>query len=550
MMLDPKYTKYSSDVLTGRITACKNIIAACRNYENLLKDPRYDFRPDKCDKVVNFIGNLKHYTGEFSGKPFILEDWQKWVVYNIFGFYKKGSDHRKVTQVILDCARKNGKSMFFAAIGMYMMMGDGEKAAEIDVVANTKDQAKILFKMIQKMSKKIDPRQRYLKLTKNMVEFDYTDSFGQVLASEAASLDGYSSYFFVEDEMHAAKDTALYDVLASSQGARKNPLGCITTTAGYNINGPYFKMRRSAEDVLNGLVEDETLFAALYSLDEGDNYTDKKNWIKANPNMGVSVSEDFIERRVIQAKAKPMMEIDVKIKTFNLWVNAASIWIPYKYITNATQVVNLEDFKGEVCYVGVDLSTVNDMSAWSILFPPNKERKVWPDKYVFKSFVYIPQAALEESPNWQMYQQWLYRGEAFMTAGNAVDYDYILADQIKIMKDLIKMDVGYDTYNATQYVTYAQLEGFNMIPFAQSLGNFNKPCKDFERLVRRGEVIIDNNEVTRFCFNNVEMKIDRHDNYMPDKAGKDRLKKIDIVMSMMMALGVFIQNGPGDISVV
>jgi len=169
----------------------------------------------------------------------------------VYGFYYTDDESERVIKhVILDCARKQGKSMFVAALSLYALIGEKEAAAEIDIVANSRQQAHILFDMCKNVSKRMDKRGRHLHSTLNRVKFEKTDSFIQVLASDAASLDGYSASMFVEDEMHAAKDTKLYDVLSSSQGARKNPLSWIVTTAGHNPLCPYYQMRKSAIEVI------------------------------------------------------------------------------------------------------------------------------------------------------------------------------------------------------------------------------------------------------------------------------------------------------------
>ena len=200
--------------------------------------------------MINFVERLEHFQGVFAGRKFLLSEWQKFIVYYVYGFYYTDTDERVIKHVILDCARKQGKSMFVAALSLYALIGEKEAAAEIDIVANSRQQAHILFDMCKNVSKRMDKRGRHLHSTLNRVKFEKTDSFIQVLASDAASLDGYSASMFVEDEMHAAKDTKLYDVLSSSQGARKNPLSWIVTTAGHNPLCPYYQMRKSAIEVI------------------------------------------------------------------------------------------------------------------------------------------------------------------------------------------------------------------------------------------------------------------------------------------------------------
>ena len=207
--------------------------------------------------------------------------------------------------------------MLAAAMSLYAML-EGGYGIECDIVANTRAQAKILFDMCVGISKRMDPKRKHLRQTINRIKYDKKESFIQVLASEAASLDGYGSYFYVEDEFHAATDTKLFDVLASSQGARHNPLSMIVTTAGYNLTGPYYtEIRKGLIDMLEGVVENDSLFGLIYTLDEGDDYHDPAVWKKANPNLGVTVPESYIKDRIENIKTNPLSEIDVITKTMN-----------------------------------------------------------------------------------------------------------------------------------------------------------------------------------------------------------------------------------------
>ena len=277
-MIYNKYTDYANSVLTGQIITCQYTKDVCQRYLNWLTRTDIEFRSDKADRVINFVEHLEHFQGKWAGQKFKLSDWQKFIIYYVYGFYYSHTDNRVIKHVILDCARKQGKSMFVAALSLYALIGEKESGAEVDIVANSRQQARIMFDMCKNLSKRMDSKGRHLKSNLNRVKFDKTYSFIQVLASQSATLDGYSASLFVEDEMHAAKDTTLYDVLASSQGARQNPLSFIVTTAGHNTLCPYYKMRQSAIDVLQGRIENDSLVAFIYTLDEGDDWTDETVW--------------------------------------------------------------------------------------------------------------------------------------------------------------------------------------------------------------------------------------------------------------------------------
>ncbi len=533
-----KYKQYAEDIVNEKMVSCRYIKLAAQRYLSWFDREDIQFRPDKADHVVNFIEKLKHFQQPFAGKPFILEQWQKWFLYGIYGWYYTDTDNRVIKHIILDCGRKTGKSMLAAAMSLYAMI-EGGSGIECDIVANTRAQAKILFDMCAAISKRMDPKRKHLRQTINRIKFDRKESFIQVLASEAASLDGYGSYFYVEDEFHAATDTKLFDVLASSQGARHNPLSFICTTAGYNLTGPYYtEIRKGLIDMLEGVIENDSLFGLIYTLDEGDDYHDPAVWKKANPNLGVTVGESYIRDRIENIKTNPLSEIDVITKTMNQWVQSKETWITDETVMKSFEKLDLNKLKGELAFGGIDLASVSDETAVNIMFPPNPYREYYPDKYIFYSRAYLPEDALINSPNADFYKKAKMAGHLYTTPGNVTDYDFILRDLIDFNNDYVLEKVAYDAYNSSQFVINAQDSGVMMEPFAQGLGSFNRATKEFERLILSGKVVIDGNVVTRWNFANVVIKEDNNFNTKPIKSNKQQ--KIDIVIAMLQSLGIYL----------
>jgi phage terminase large subunit-like protein len=212
------------------------------------------------------------------------------------------------------------------------------------------------------------------------------------------------------------------------------------------------------------------------------------------------------------------------------------------------QPVNLEDYRDEYVYGGVDLSAVKDLTCTSICIPPNEYREKYPDKFIFKTWVYIPAIAMEESVNKHLYKEWVKHKQAILTEGNAVDYNLILKDQVDLTDIITFGNIGYDSYNATQYVIQATNAGLPMQPFAQGLGNFNKPTKFLEMLIMTDKVIIDANTAILWSFNNVTLKYDYHENCKPDKPTQEA--KIDPVISMTEALGTYLASSGYDAQIV
>lgn len=528
-MIDEKYKAYANDVLSGKIVACKYIKQACQRYLDFFD--KYDFRPDKADKAVNFISHLKHYTGSHNGKPFILLPYQEWIVYSIFGFYHKDSDRRLTNYVYAELARKNGKTALVASILLYMMISDGENGAEVEMVANSAKQAKICFDMSSNFLSSIDPKGKYFKRYRDSIKFDKTKSFIQILSSDASGNDGFNSYAFVLDEAHEQPDSRLWDVMVSSQGMRRNPLALIITTAGFNKFGFCYSYRDTCLNILSGNYTDDSQFAAIYTIDEEDDWSNPDIWIKANPSLGVTVLPEYLEGQVNKAKNNTSLEVGIRTKNFNQWVSSQDIWINNDILLDSTKKIDLSDFKDEICYCGVDLASVSDLTALSFMIPKD-------DKFYFKTFYYLPQSCLQNNSNCELYKDWKRKGYLTITPGNCTDYDYITNDIMKATQQVYIAKIGYDSYNATQWAIDCTEKALPLEPYSQALWSFNKPTKELERLLKTGKVVIDNNEITRWCFSNVTIKSDHNENIKPVKL--EAQAKIDGTIAMIQALGIYL----------
>lgn len=532
------YNKYAQDIVDGKVVACQNIILACKRFISWFERDDIYFDYDDVDAKIRFVGLMKHSTGSHNGKPFALLPWQQWCFAGIYGWKWKETNLRVTENVLMFMARKNGKTALAAAIALVASIKDNENQPEIEFIANSAAQARIGFEATTNYAESLDQKKKVFQRFRNNIRIPRVKGLIQVLASDSMSLDGYNSSLFIIDEFHAARDWSLYNVMKSSQGMREQPLSIIITTAGFLLTGyPCYEMREVCIDILKGLKRDDSMFCALYEPDKDDDWTDSSTWIKSNPSLGQTVKVKYLEGQVKDAKNNTSLEIGIKTKNFNIFCQSASVWIADDYIRNSSQDVDINDYVSEESYIGVDLSVVSDLTCTSIMFPPNANRKKNPDKFVFKSYIYIPEEALESSPNKEIYKEWIKNGYAIKTSGNVVDYDYILSEQLKLQKLTALMGVYYDKYNATQWAINAETEGLPLFPYSQSLGNFNQPTKYFEMLVKSGKCIIDNNPAVRWCFGNVELKFDANENCKPVKAGNDKTKKIDPVISMLECIG-------------
>ena len=276
---------------------------------------------------------------------------------------------------------------------------------------------------------------------------------------------------------------------------------------------------------------------------------DESCWIKSNPSLGYTVQPQYLRDQVQSVRNQPSNEFAVKTKNFNVFCHSSDTWIQEYYIDRVSKHIDLEDFKDEVGYIGVDLAAVSDLTATAIMFPPNESRKVYPDKYVFKTICYVPSSTLEGA-NGDKYKSFN-KQDAYtfrIIDGNVTDYDAILKDQVNLCSQHNVQYVAYDQWNASQWAIEATKAGLPLVPYSQSLGNFNKPTKQLERLILSGQCVIDDVSFIKWVFNNVVLKRDYNENIKPTK--ETRENKIDPVIAMIEALGAYLSEGSGDVEVV
>lgn len=534
--MDKKYTEYAEKVLSGEIVAGELMKLACKRFMAYLKSDSVVFDEKKADKVVNFIEKLKLSTGKFANKNFKLSEWQKFVIYYVYGLVNKDTRLRITRECYLQLSRKSGKTALASAMALYHLVADGENDGQVIFAANSTAQAQLAFTMATNYVSYIDPKGRYFKKYRDSIKFPVTKSIMKVVSADANRLDGLNISAAVIDEYHAAPNNAVSEVLSSSVGMREQPLIIYVTTSGFDLTSPCYTMRNTCVELLYGKLQDDSLAAFIFELDEEDDIEDPKNWQKCQPNLGLTVTEDYIKSELVKAKNNPSLMTNFKTKILNKWVaSAVGEWIPSEYILKCTDKVDLEKWGDYTCYVGLDLSSVSDMTAISVLIFDNINQK-----YNFKNYYFLPQSALQESPNREKYRVWNEQGFLHLTSGNVVDYDYIL-NLIQKINTVVPIEaIAYDSWQSTALIIKLTELGYNCQPFSQSIGSMNRPTKHLEMIARNGHLVIDDNPITRWMFSNCELKEDWNNNQKVQKMNKMSENKIDGVAAMCDALGYYL----------
>lgn len=541
-----KYKQYALDVQSGKITANRYIKQATKRYLDWFSRPDMEFRPFSVEKVFNFISKLRHFKGEHAGRPFKLLDFQRFIISNMFGFYWKDEEgkpkNRRVVQYVwYEVGRKNGKTALAAAILLYMMIADGEQSADCFFLANSHKQALLAYEYAHKFLGGLDPKNKLFHRFRDSIKFPMTNSQISCLAADFRRLDGLNPHCFLQDEYHEVSTEKIFANMASGMQGRRNPMGIIITSAGFDMNGVAYQKRKDMIEVLSGKVKDDSQLVFIYCLDPEDDYKDPKVWQKANPSLNQTLYPEKLQIEVNKASNSPTVEPFVKCKNFGFWglTDYEKTWLTHDEILNVSCDISLEDFDPDntIVWCGVDLSSTCDLTSLSMMV-------VQDGIYYFKTWYFLPESALQQNMNQEIYRKAINQNQIIKTCGNVVDYDEVTKVILQIAERYTIGGVFYDSYNATQWAIDATAKGLPLTPFSQALWSFNRPTKEFERLVKMKKCRIDNNILTRFCFDNIELKFDHNENCKPVKKGgaKGGAAKIDGTISMLSACGGYLDS--------
>ncbi len=522
---------YAEQVRSGEILVCEYVrLAVERYYADLDRslDKGWYFDKKAALRAIHFIEKLKHTKGEWAGQRFRLEPWQQFALWNIFG-WKNADGTRRFRYAYIEIARKNGKTALSAGVGLYMLFADGESRPEVYSAATVKDQAKICFSDAVEIVKATDLK-NYLTPYRNSIVYELKGGTMKPLSSDYGTHDGLNPSCGIIDEFHAHKDSGMFDVIKSAFGARRQPLMFIITTAGFNKSGACYAYRENVIKVLRGINRDDSLFGIIYTLDDKSEWDDPKMWIKSNPNLGVSLSADYLADQVKDAKNRPEAVRNVMTKNVNLWVDAERTWILDDAWMRCVGTTAPADLKGCACWGGLDLSNVSDITAYILLFHEN-------DRFQLLPFFWIPEAKMQEKIKKENinYDRWVAEGYVTVTSGNVIDYDFVKADILRIVADYDLRTSAYDRWNASQTIIDLQNEGMECNPFGQGYGSMSAPTKEFEKLVLTEKIEHFGNPVLRWMLASTLVKTDPAGNIKPDK--EKSTQKIDGIVAAIMALG-------------
>ncbi|MCA8229244.1 terminase large subunit [Burkholderia vietnamiensis] len=531
--------QYIDDVLAGRIVACKWVKLACeRQRRDLARaemgDPEFPYRfdNDAATRICEFIELLPHTKGRWARtrQSIKLEPWQAFILTTVFGWLHDDSGLRRFRRAYEEVARKNAKSTKSSGIALYLFAADGEPGAEVYSAATTRDQAKIVFDDARAMALREPDMCAALgvEILQHQLLTDDGSKF-LPLSAEGSTLDGLNVHGGVIDELHAHKTRAVFDVIDSGTGARDQSLLWLITTAGSDLTGICYEQRTHVTKILEGVFVDETFFGIIFTLDDGDDWSDPSVWIKANPNLGVSVFVDDMEMACRKAQSMPSAVNNFLTKRLNVWVNADSAWMDMRaWERCADRDMRLDDFVGERCWIGMDLAEKTDFAALVLVF----ERAG--TFYVFPRF-YLNEYAVENGSNSQ-YSGWERAGHIIVNEGNATDFD-LIADDIRRFCGMFDVqEIPFDPAMSRYFATQLVKEGLPLVEIRQAPIFFTQPIIQTENLVLEGKLKFDGNPAMTWMVSNVVVTTSRYNGLKhPTKERPEN--KIDGPVAMFLALG-------------
>ncbi len=502
---------------------------------NIEEDQDYYFCNDSADRVVYFIENfIKHSKGEYGGKNFILEPWQKKIVRTIFGWKRRSDNTRRFRTCYISVPRKNGKSTLVSAISLYMLIGDNEPSAEVYVAAGDRSQAGIIFDQASTMVRMDSNLSSNLKVFRNSIVHEKSHSSFKAISAEASSKFGFNASTIIVDELFVQKDDALWTALTTSVGSRRQPLTIAITTAGYDKNSLCYKLQDYGQKVFDGIIEDPTFFFCVYSADIEDDWTKEDAWRKANPGLESGIIKlDYIKTECAKAQRMPSAEASFRMLHLNQWMSSEQKWISDRdWMKCDHGKFKLEDFRNVPCYAGLDLASVRDVTALVLLF-------VEDEKYSVIPFFFTPKenAFIRSRRDGVDYLNWESQGHMDLTPGDVTDYDFVKKKIREIAEVVDLRQVNYDRWNASQLVIDCVNEGLPMNPYGQGFLSMSAPTKELEKLVLTKQLNHAANPVLRWMCSNLRMKIDPSGNIKPDKSKST--EKIDGMVALVMALGAY-----------
>lgn len=522
---------YAKDCLNGKIIVGQHIKNACERHLRDLERKDIFWNETEAARTIGFIQAMRHVKGTLTRQKLILEPWQIFFIASIYGWYKgdKKNPVRRFREAHLNVGRKNSKTTLCSAIGHFGLVADREMGAEVIMAAAKEDQARDLFGVALQMVHMNPEYKRFYQLhtTKQTITFPATGSYYTFCIG--TPVDGSNPSTVIIDEHHQHKSNAAYEALKNGMGSRRQPLLLDISTAGMDFRCAYKRYVDYCRKVVSGVLEDDTLFSLEYSLDDSDDWKDFSLWAKANPNLGISLNEDFLKSQHKKALSDTASRSSILTKHCNVWNNSSTSWIDMtEWQKCAMPNVRMEDFKGEQCWCGLDLASRVDLCSLIFVFRRNDEYFIFGKHYLNKERVLRPEN--------HHFRAWEAEGALITTDGVQTDFNRIEFDLKELSSDYLIQEIAYDPREATYLMQHIrEWASFPCIEVPQSPREFNEPMKVLEAQYMSHTLHHNNDPILNWAASNVILKNSLNKLIYPAK--RNASDKIDPIVALIMALG-------------
>lgn len=534
---------YAESVVGGIKPACElERLAVHRFNTDLEREFAYEFDHEKAIRVISFIEKLPHVKGRWAAKreKIRLQPWQKFIIGNLFGWVDKVTGLRRFHLAYIKVPRKNGKSVLASGVGVYMLTADNEYGAEIYCGATNEKQAWEVFRPAKWMIEKTPSLQRAFNIQVNAksIEARNNSRFEPLIGKPG---DGSSPSCAIHDEYHEQVDSDQFDTMATGMGAREQGLQLVITTAGTNIESPCYTLEKDIERVLRGEqgggVDNDEVFGIIYGIDKDDDWTSEAALIKANPNNGVSVGEDFLKAAQKYAIQNTSKQNAFKTKHLNIWCWAKSAYFnAQKWLELGDTSLKLEDFKDDECFAALDLAKIHDLSSIVYVFRRSIGGQL--HYYVF-SKNYLPEETIQsdEIPELkEKYQKWYIDGYLLPGGDAEMDLSVISNEVIAMQQDGYNLvEVPHDPHLGFLIAKELAESGLTVVEMRQHGTYLGPGMREIEAAIAAGRIHHDGNPVMSWCIGNVLAKEFSNGGLMPAKENKS--SKIDAATALIMAVG-------------
>jgi phage terminase large subunit-like protein len=503
----------------------------------------YWYDGEAAEKAVEFFADVLVYLdGDEAGEPFRLEAWQADVIRTIYGWKRHSDGTRRYRTVFWFVPRKNGKTTIAAGLALKALYADGERRAQCYCCAENRDQSGVLFDMVRDEVRANDELDASSKVRDYHKRIVYRDRFLKALAASDAGGHGLNVHFAVYDEFHLfrkAKHVEMYHSLHTATANRTQPLEVVITTAGWDRESLCYKEYVRSCQVRDGLIDIATHLPVIFEAEEKDDWTDEKTWYKANPNLGVTVSLDYLREECAKAQRDVSLENTFRRLHLNQWTSQESRWLQMDRWRQC--VVTDEPIDPTLPAFGaIDLSSKIDVTAWVIA---QRHANGWR----LRGHYFIPEGKMKQAEDRDRvpYSAWASMGYVTATPGDAIEYAAIRQRVLADADELQMTAVGFDPWNAVDMAQQLENEGLTMVEVRQGMASMSEPCKELERSVIEGVLDHGNDPVLAWMAENVQVKTDENGNIRPvkpDHAGS--AKRIDGIVASVMAIGVGLITEP------